>query len=443
MKKLHSSTRKYLNNFYSRHGGRINRTTGRVAVTVKTLMMGVGLFGFVLGSPGAALAANLPTGAQVVSGDININQISSDTMHILQGSQSAIVNWQSFDIGHGALVDIVQPNVDSAMLSRVLGNKLSEIYGTLNANGHLYLINPNGILMGESAQVNIYSLIASTLDLADSDFLSGNIHFSGDSEASVINLGTINSESFTALIASDVKNIGEIIAPDGDSALLAGDAVIELGEVAGGKITMDLSGLLGGSASNSGSIDVSSADSTGGSVTIIGESVSHSGSIDASGATGGGEVLIGGDYLGGNDALSNSKNTIISGSVTANVLESGEGGRVIIWSDEYTEFTGEIQVLGGNGFVETSSKENLIANGSVTVPNGQWLLDPRNVTISSSSTSGGSFDSGTPDTFTPSGDDSIVQASAIVAALNAGTSVKITTGSDGSCLLYTSDAADE
>ena len=105
-------------------------------------MMSIGLFGFVIGTPGAALAANLPTGAQVVSGDVNINQLSNDAMRIVQGSQSAIVNWQSFDIGHGALVDIVQPNVDSAMLSRVIGNNLSEIHGSLNSNGNLYLINP-------------------------------------------------------------------------------------------------------------------------------------------------------------------------------------------------------------------------------------------------------------------------------------------------------------
>ena len=141
MKNKTSSFRKYLNKFYSHHRGRINRTVGRVANTVKTGMFGAGLFGFILGAPGAALAANLPTGAQVVSGDVNINQIGSDTMRILQGSQSAIVNWQSFDIGRGALVDIVQPNVDSAMLSRVIGNNLSEILRDFNTNGQLYLIN--------------------------------------------------------------------------------------------------------------------------------------------------------------------------------------------------------------------------------------------------------------------------------------------------------------
>ena len=250
--------------------------------------------------------------------DIKINQIGSNTMRIMQGSQAAIVNWQSFDIGQGAMVDIVQPNINSAMLSRVIGNNLSEIHGSLNSNGQLFLVNSNGILFGESAQINVYSLVASTLDIADTDFLSGNIHFTGDSEAAVINLGTINSESFSALIAGDVQNLGDILAPGGDAAILSGDAIIEVGDAEGGKITLDISGLLGGSASNSGSIDVSSADSTGGSVAMIGESIVNDGVINASGAAGGGEVLIGGGYLGGNDALSNAKNTFLSGSVATN-----------------------------------------------------------------------------------------------------------------------------
>ena len=393
-----SFTHKLTSLYHTRYRGSICRLVRRTGKTLKAGMMSIGLFGFVIGTPGAALAANLPTGAQVVSGDVNINQLSNDAMRIVQGSQSAIVNWQSFDIGHGALVDIVQPNVDSAMLSRVIGNNLSEIHGSLNSNGNLYLINPNGILFGESAQVNVYSLIASTLDISDSDFLTGNIHFTGDSEKSVINLGTINSESFTALIAGDVQNLGDIITPGGDAALLSGDAVIEVGEAAGGKITMDLSGLLGGSASNSGSIDVSSADSTGGSVVMIGESVSNAGTIDASGATGGGEVLIGGDYQGDNPLLSNAQNTVVSGSISADAIKNGDGGRVIVWADNTTDFSGSISVVGGvssgnGGFVETSGKNILKFTGSVdaTAENGETgdlLLDPIDITITAATTSG-------------------------------------------------------
>ena len=392
-------------------------------------MMSVGLIGFILGNP-VALASNLPTGAQVVSGEIDINTVGSNTLNIVQGTQSAIVNWQSFDIGHGALVDIVQPNIDAAMLSRVIGNNLSEIHGSLNANGHLYLINPNGIIFGSDAQINVHALIASSLDMADSSFLSGNISFVGDSEGEVMNLGEINADEFAALIGGKVVNEGTIISPGGSAALLAGDATLDIGEASGGKISLDLSGLLDGSANNSGSIDVSSATESGGQATILGGSVDSSGSIEASGSTGGGRVLIGGDYLGSNSDFSNSQKSVLSGSVSVNALESGDAGRVIVWSDERTDFTGSIEAIGGNGFVETSSKNNLQASGVVIAPGGEWLLDPRNVTISSI-TASGSFDSGNPNTFTPSDDSSTVDVSTITSSLSGGTDVTITTGSDG------------
>ena len=218
--------------------------------------MSTGLIGVVVGSPGYALAANLPTGAQVVSGGVNINQSGANNLKIIQQSQSAIVNWESFDIGKNAFVDIVQPNIDSAMLSRVIGANPSEIFGTLNATGHLYLVNPNGIIFGKDSSVNVHALIASTLDIADSAFLSGNISFHGDSEAAVMNLGSINAKDFATLIGGKVDNSGSISVPGGDAALLAANAVIEVGDASGGKITLDLSGLLGGTATNSGSIDV-------------------------------------------------------------------------------------------------------------------------------------------------------------------------------------------
>ena len=369
MKNSHTSFRKSLRRFHNQHRRQYRICREYTVGSVKAVMMSLGLFSFVLGAPGAALAANLPTGGQVVSGVVNINQVDANNMIVTQGSHSAIVNWESFDIGQDAFVNVVQPNVDASMLARVEGINPSEIYGSLSANGHFYLVNPNGILFGENAQINIYSFIASTLDITDTDFLSGNIHFSGDSEASVMNLGTINSEKFAALVAGNVDNQGDIIVPGGDAALLSGDAIIEVGEAAGGKISLDLSGLMGGTASNSGSIDVSSVDSAGGSVAIIGETVAHSGSIDASGATGGGEVLIGGDFQGKNANLSNAQNTVVSGSISADAVENGDGGRVIVWADDVTSFDGVGSARGAGhgagGFAEVSGKQALSYNGFI------------------------------------------------------------------------------
>ena len=123
---------------------------------------------------------------------------------------------------------------------------------------------------------------------------------------------------------------------------------------------------------------------------MIGESVSNAGTIDASGATGGGEVLIGGDFQGKNENLSNAQNTVVSGSISADALENGDGGSVIVWSDGDTTFEGSISAKGGlisgdGGFVETSGK-NIVLSGTVSTssPNGQtgtYLIDPDDIEI--------------------------------------------------------------
>ena len=147
MKKMQTSNfSKTFRRIHDRNRRRLRRV-GRVALNcVKATSMSLGLLVFALGSPGQAWAANLPSGATVVHGVVDLQQQGNDALRILQGSQSAIVNWQSFDIGANALVDVIQPNIDSALLSRIVGGNPSEILGSLNANGHLFLVNPNGII---------------------------------------------------------------------------------------------------------------------------------------------------------------------------------------------------------------------------------------------------------------------------------------------------------
>ncbi len=444
MKKNQKSTfSKSLNYFRSKHRRAIRLTCERTIGTVKATMMSFGLFGFVIGTPGAALAANLPTGGQVISGNVNM-QSTTDALRILQGSQSAIVNWESFDIGAGALVDIIQPNIDAAMLSRVVGGDPSQIMGTLNATGHLYLINPNGILFGKDSTVNVHALIASTLDIADSAFLSGNISFQGDSEAAVMNLGTINAKDFAALIAGDVDNQGSISVPGGDAALLSADAVIEVGDASGGKITLDLSGLLGGSTTNSGSMDVASLTTQGGSATILGEQVSVSGSVDASGATGGGSILIGGDFQGKNSAISNAQNLEVAGVISSDASLDGDGGSIILWADGDTQFSGSITARGAGqgvgGFAEVSGKDNLVFSGSADLsgPNGggELLLDPTDITITyvgSSSTLAAAGDANGNNNL-ESGENAgvavTIQPGALTAILHTGTDVTLQATND-------------
>ena len=374
--------------------------------TSRAILMSFGLLGFVIGSPGIAFAASLPSGADVVHGSIELQNPSSDALRIIQNSPSAIVNWQSFDIGHGALVDIVQPNVDAAMLSRVVGNNLSEIHGTLNANGHLYLINPNGILFGSDAQVNVHALIASSLDIADSAFLSGNISFNGDSEASVMNLGSINADEFAALIGGNVENSGSIISEEGSVGLLASDTTFEIGEASGGIISLDISGLLGGSATQDGLIDVSSENGDGGKVLV-----KASDTVSATGAS----------------------------STLANAGDLGSGGEVIFFSENTATWEPDSvisaqggQVAGNGGFVELSGLQDVKFTGSsvsTLASNGEtglFLIDPVDITISSAATSNLSLNGNTYDSTSTT---TILNVDDLVAAL-ASNNITVTTVND-------------
>src|SRR5271170_5870901 len=108
-----------------------------------------------------------PTGGQVVGGAAAINTVPG-TVTINQQSNIAIINWQTFSIGAGELTKFVQPSSTSAALNRVLGGQISIINGTLSANGQVYLVNGNGIVVGPGGIVCANSFIASTRDIADS-----------------------------------------------------------------------------------------------------------------------------------------------------------------------------------------------------------------------------------------------------------------------------------
>jgi hypothetical protein len=187
-----------------------------------------------------------------------------------------------------------------------------------------------------------------------------------------------------------------------------------------------------------------SESAKGGQLQLLGERVGmfDQAKVDASGGVGGGEVLVGGDYLGRNPDVPNAKATVMGteAEIIADATANGDGGRVILWSDEYTGFFGDISARGGvqggdGGFVETSSKDNLQAFGSVDLnafkgEGGQWLLDPSNVTLTGG-TVGGGFNFATPvNTFTPTAAAATADITTIQNSLDDGTSVTILTTSD-------------
>ncbi|WP_244817705.1 filamentous hemagglutinin N-terminal domain-containing protein [Caballeronia sp. Lep1P3] len=106
--------------------------------------------------PGVSFAQALPTGGQVTAGQASISQ-NTNTMTINQGSQRAVIDWNSFNVGAGNTVQFNQPNAQAQALNRVTGAGASNIQGSLLANGQVLIQNANGVLFGKGAVVNVGS----------------------------------------------------------------------------------------------------------------------------------------------------------------------------------------------------------------------------------------------------------------------------------------------
>ena len=161
-------------------------------------------------------------------------------MNVNQSSNNAVISWNTFNIGSQATVNFNQPSSSSNTLNRVRSNDPSRIYGNLNANGNLFFINPNGVLFGNGARVNVEGLVATTMNMANNDFNQQNYNFnsSSNSTSSIINYGTINS-NYVALISTNVKNSGEINTKS-DLALVSGSNA-KLAISSNGKLSVNVS----------------------------------------------------------------------------------------------------------------------------------------------------------------------------------------------------------
>jgi filamentous hemagglutinin family protein len=388
----------------------------------------------------------LPQDGSVIAGSGSIGT-AGNALTVTQHTQKLIIDWQGFGIAAGESVQFIQPGSDAVALNRVLGNNASAIFGSLSANGQVFLVNPNGILFGSSAQVNVGGLVASTLGISNDDFLAGNYAFAG-SGGSVVNQGALTAADggVIALLAPEVRNEGIIVAREGSIGLGAGTRVtlgfvngfmLEVEESAlnavienrhairaeGGVIILSASAqraLLAGMVNNTGVIEAGSlteaggvirlhagqqqlggrldaSGTQGGDITITGSDLALVGAqISADGDSGGGRIRIGGDFQGANAALPNARTTFVdAGSVlSADATAQGDGGRIIVWSDARTVFNGRLSARGGTqggdgGFAEVSGKQALGFAGHASLQarqgtHGTLLLDPRDIVISSS-----------------------------------------------------------
>jgi filamentous hemagglutinin family protein len=440
----------------------------------------------VSGAGGFAFAG--PNGGTVVGGSGSISGQGTSSVTVNQSSQNLIINWSTFNIAKGENTTFNQPNSTSIALNKVIGGMgPSFIDGTLTANGRVFIINGDGILIGPNGAITTSGFLATTSNIRNEDFMAGKYNFTPGSNpsASVVNLGNITATSggFAALVAPGVRNSGTITATLGTVSLAAGnsftldfygDKLITLAvgdqiasqviDVATGKPLKSLVGNDGKLSANGGRVELTAAaaravvDSVinntgvieansvgtknglivlsaatadtkpagaptqtvklsgtisaagktkgtkGGTVAVSGEKIQlASANIDASGDAGGGHVLIGGDTGGGkvNPAaaaieLAKLESFVIptastvsvdsASTINASATGSGNGGKVVLWSDQQTTFAGTILAQGGpaggnGGFVETSSHGQLNFSGIVDLRAplgnaGNLLLDP-------------------------------------------------------------------
>ena len=305
----------------------------------------------------------LPVGGTVTAGSASVGG-SGGSMIITQSTQNTAINWQSFNIGQSEAVRFVQPNSNSVALNRVLGSDPTSIFGSLSANGKVFLVNPNGILFRKGAQVNVDGLVASTLNVTDSGFMAGDYKFVGTSKGMILNQGSIITHAdggYVALLGGHVSNDGIIAAKLGTVVLAAGSA-----------ITLDVAG--------DGLLNVTVNQ---GAVNAL---VQNSGLIQADG----GQVLLTAQ------AAENLLQSVVNntGIIQAQTVEN-RNGTIKLLADMQSgtvNVGGTLDVSapnsGDGGFIETSGSHVVIADSAkvnALAPHGKtgsWLVDPTDFTIS-------------------------------------------------------------
>ncbi|HWU84274.1 MAG TPA: filamentous hemagglutinin N-terminal domain-containing protein, partial [Rhodocyclaceae bacterium] len=382
--------------------------------------------------PVVAVRAQMPGGGKVVvPGSATIDTRDPTRYVVTQSGNKAIINWDSFSVGAGNSVRFVQSGRDAVVLNRVVGNDVSRIFGSISANGQVFLVNPNGIYFAPGATLDVGGLVATTLGIRDKDFLAGNYVFTrGDSaaRAEVVNAGVLKARDngYVVLAGDYAANRGVIEARlgtvmlgsaskmtldvDGDSLInyalnernlteLAG--VANSGELLadGGRVVMTAMtarSLTGAVVNNTGVIQARGVEEKAGAVYLLaddaGIALGSGSKIDVSGAKGGGTVLVGGNYQGsGGEVHASTVSMAADASIKADATQNGDGGKVVLWSDGVTDFKGTISARGGSqggdgGDVEVSGKQLAYA-GTVDTrapegKTGSLLLDPANITIS-------------------------------------------------------------
>lgn len=330
-----------------------------------------------------------PVAAQLIPDNTlgNENSVVMPTQglnDIIMGGATRDINlfhsFREFNVGEGRSVYFHNPTGVENILTRVTGNQSSAIMGRLGVMGdaNLFLMNPNGIIFGENASLDVRgSFIGTTADsiqLGDDAFFSA--RDTDNSQLLSIQPGALFSSALSQHLGN-IENRGALAVGAGESLTL-----------------------YGGEVSHRGTLQAE-----GGRVELLGDRVSvlDNATIDVSSPTGGGTILVGGDYRGGGITPTATQTFVGAGALlNADATLTGNGGKVIVWADNNTQFLGTIQARGGavsgdGGFVEVSGLNTLDFRGDVTTfaPQGEMgtlLLDPTDLTVTNGATGANQID---------------------------------------------------
>lgn len=373
-----------------------------------------------------------PEGFELISGQATPPQIDSQGQIYIQSTQDSIVHWNSFSLSPQEVLIFDQAQETSSILNRVVGSDPSEILGKLQSNGMVYLINQNGILIGPNGVIETAGFLASTLDVLTSDFFTKNtLEFFSQNPGSIINLGTISCPlGQVTLLARNIENQGEIngslqavactkatLQIDNQRVFIQTNQELDTPENLqllntsiqknpyahaikhSGRITANTLGTQEGrvylfaqegTTEITGNVEASDIQLLGKEVLLKEQAI-----VDASSDTQGGKVFIGGSYKGQDPDIPLAKHVLIDSQaqIHADARQTGDGGEIIIWSEENTEFLGSLSAKGGalsgdGGFTEVSGRKGLTFEGLVdlTAANGKTgslLIDPDFITITS------------------------------------------------------------
>ena len=324
----------------------------------------IGFTGLIQAATPAPASNALPTNGQVVAGNVSINSTSSANnvvMNINQTSQRAVINWDSFNVGKNATVNFNQPNANAVILNRVTGATASMINGAINANGQVVLVNSNGVVFGRGAEVNAAAVVASTLNIANQDFMDGKNIFKddgtgqGSKAGQIINKGMIqgnkaNGEGgFIALLAPEVRNSGVLLAQKGGAVAIGSGNQITLTiqgqsllaikvdeaaynglisnkhiiEAPGGLVVLATSAanqLMAGVIKNTGRISANALVNNGGTIELVAKNVTQAGTLSSNSQTqAGGQINI----IGQEIAVAKGSSTIATGATAGGQVNIG------------------------------------------------------------------------------------------------------------------------